>query len=738
MPRTLIVSNRLPVTVTREEDGSLSYQQSAGGLAIGLGSIYRSYRGVWIGWPGISRDGLSEDEVAEISDHLGVEDCHPLFLNREEFEGYYNGFSNKTIWPLFHYFPHHSIFDPRFFNDYLRVNRKFADTVVACAEEDDIIWVHDYHLMLLPGMLRERLPDARIGFFLHIPFPSYEIFRLLYCRRELLEGILGADLVGFHTFEYARYFLNSVMRILGKSHENGVISMPDRPVRVDAFPMGIDYNRFRTAAISPVVEAEVERIRTEMGGCRVILSFDRLDYTKGIPRRLEAFYWFLERYPQYRGEVTLLVVAVPSRSGIGEYRRLKDRVDRLVGKINGRFGTLDWIPVRYIYQFLPFETLVALYRVADVAMVTPLRDGMNLMAKEYIACRQGGDGMLILSEFAGAAGELSEAVVINPCNMEEFIDALDHALSMPRHERAARNRSMQERLLRYNVSRWAQDFLDRLDETERLRRKLSTRFLSEAIIGRLISDFRQARKRLLLLDYDGTLVPFAPTPELAWPDPDLYEMLEAFAGDPQTTLVLISGRPHQTLEEWFGAMDIGMVADHGAWIREAGGRWEMQVAASEGWKEPVRKILECYVDRTPGAFIEEKDFSLSWHYRRCDPSLAEVRVNEIITEVSPFLDEGVFEILEGDNVLEVIAAGIDKGIAARHFLMADDWDFVLAAGDDRTDEHLFEVLSESMYSIKVGTAPSWARYRVGSSGDLRRLLQRCHRALEESEDGRNL
>ncbi|MGC9436100.1 MAG: bifunctional alpha,alpha-trehalose-phosphate synthase (UDP-forming)/trehalose-phosphatase [Methanomicrobiales archaeon] len=734
MERNLIVANRLPVTVTRNEDGSLSCQQSAGGLAIGLGSIYRSYNGAWIGWPGILLEEGAEGDVSGIMDLLRDQHCYPLFLSRKEFEGYYYGFSNKTIWPLFHYFPHYSIFDTRFWDAYVRVNRRFADAVAACAGEDDTIWVHDYHLMLLPGMLRERLPDASIGFFLHIPFPSYEIFRLLYCRRELLEGILGADLVGFHTFEYVNHFLRSVARILGKSHENAIISMPDRPVRVDAFPMGIDYERFHTAARSPEVQAEAARIRGEFGEEKLILSFDRLDYTKGVPKRLEMFYWFLDQYPEYQGEVTLIVVAVPSRTGIGHYQQLKNRVDRLVGRINGRFGTLDWTPVRYMYQFLPFTTLVALYCLADVAMVTPLRDGMNLMAKEYVACRQGGDGALILSEFAGAAGELSEAVIINPHDMGHFMDALDQCLTMDPGEKAERNRSMQERLERYTVYRWAQDFLDRLEETKVLRETLSTRFLSESLIKQFLSDFRNATHRLLLLDYDGTLVPFAASPAQARPDGDLLEMLETFAGDPRTTLVLISGRRHQTLEEWFGSMNIGLVADHGAWVREPEGDWEVQITVRHEWQERIREILELFVDRTPGSFIEEKDFSLSWHYRQCDPALAEARANELRTEVAPLLEGGVFEILEGDRVLEIRASGVDKGTAARRFVTAREWDFVMAVGDDRTDEHLFEVLPEEMYSIKVGMAPSWARYRVRSSADVRRLMQRCREILEEPDN----
>ncbi|MDT8358365.1 MAG: trehalose-phosphatase [Methanomicrobiaceae archaeon] len=293
---------------------------------------------------------------------------------------------------------------------------------------------------------------------------------------------------------------------------------------------------------------------------------------------------------------------------------------------------------------------------------------------------------------------------------------------------------MQERLQRYTVKRWARDFLERLRETRALREALTTRLLAGELADSMLADFRDAESRLLLLDYDGTLVSFASSPSLARPDGELLKMLEAFSRDPKTTPVLISGRDHAALDRWFGSLALGIIAEHGAWVREPGGEWEVDMQVESGWKAWIREILNLFVDRTPGSFIEEKDFSLSWHYRRSDPSLGEARANELRTEIAPLLEDGTFEILEGDRVMEVRASGVNKGTAAHRFVNRQDWEFIMAVGDDRTDEHLFRALPEDVYSIKVGLGPSWAEYRVGSTGAVRQLLMRCLQTLEERDD----
>nr|HQD27578.1 bifunctional alpha,alpha-trehalose-phosphate synthase (UDP-forming)/trehalose-phosphatase [Methanoculleus thermophilus] len=463
MNRLLIVSNRLPISISRK-NGDIHLQRSVGGLATGVGSFYKSYESLWIGWPGINVQKKQDDERDRIVDVLQKEQCHPVFLSPYDIKHYYDGFCNNTLWPLLHYFNHFAEYNPKTWQVYQRVNEKFCDAVMEVVRPDDIIWVHDYHLMLLPQMLRERLPDAEIGYFHHIPFPSYEVFRHLPWRKEILSGLLGADLIGFHTYGYVRHFLSSVRRLLGYEHSFGEVRTGTRVVRTDLFPMGIDYQRFADAAGSTPVQKEIARIRQMYGKRKIILSFDRLDYTKGIPLRLEAFDALLEKKPEYRGAVSLVLVAVPSRTGVDSYQALKKQIDELVGRINGKYGTTDWTPVSYFYNFLPFDTLVAFYSAADVALVTPLRDGMNLMAKEYVATRTDGTGVLILSEMAGAAEELGEAIIVNPNDQDAVIEAIEAALAMPEKEQIERNRTMQKRLMRYDIEHWVGDFLTRLGD----------------------------------------------------------------------------------------------------------------------------------------------------------------------------------------------------------------------------------------------------------------------------------
>lgn len=453
MGRLLIVSNRLPVTVVKR-DGRVHLAASVGGLATGMGSFYRERNALWIGWPGISQQRAKDDEESIRRDLL-ERDCVPVFLSHQSIDNYYYGFCNKTIWPLFHYFVQHVTYDKGLWENYKRVNKVFRDAVLEVAQPDDTIWLHDYHLMLLPEMLRKRLPDAKIGFFLHIPFPSYEILRLLPWRCEILEGLLGADLVGFHTYDYVRHFIDSVRSLTGHEFNLGQFHVGNRRVKVDAFPMGIDYNVFEQKGSTTQVKREIKRLRNRLGFRTIILSFDRLDYTKGIVERLEAFDLFLERYPQYRDNVTMVIGAVPSRTRMESIVTLKRRVDEMVGRINGKYGSVSWMPVWYLYRSLPFNMLVAFYQLADVCLVTPLRDGMNLVAKEFIASKPGGEGVLILSEMAGAAKELGEAVLVNPNNKEAIAEAMREALTMPEEEQIERNRRMQQQLKRCDVRQWA-------------------------------------------------------------------------------------------------------------------------------------------------------------------------------------------------------------------------------------------------------------------------------------------
>ncbi|MBN2236650.1 MAG: trehalose-6-phosphate synthase, partial [Bacteroidales bacterium] len=387
MNRLLIVSNRLPVTIQKKNE-KIYFKQSVGGLATGLGSFYKSFNSKWIGWCGITSEKIGLEEKENIETKLEKEfSSYPVFLSKRNIESYYSNFCNKTLWPLLHGFTQYATYERASWKVYKKVNEIFANSVLEIAEPEDMVWVHDYHLMLLPSLLRKKYPNVAVGFFLHTPFPSPDVFRLLPWREEILRCLLEADLLGFHTYSYVQNFLITVRRLLSLNHTLGKIIVGNRLAKADSFPIGIDYQLFANAETKPKVQASIKKMSRRLGTTKKILSIDRLDYTKGVLHRLKGYDLFLHSYPEYKGKVTLVLVAVPSRTKVQHYQTLKKKVDELVGKINGDHGKVGWTPIQYMYHSLPFHSLLALYRISNVAMVTPLADGMNLIAKEYIATK---------------------------------------------------------------------------------------------------------------------------------------------------------------------------------------------------------------------------------------------------------------------------------------------------------------------------------------------------------------
>ncbi len=720
MKKLIIVSNRLPLSASKIGD-TIKFKRSVGGLATGLGSFYKDFESTWVGWPGIASERL-RNRKKEVQTELARENCIPVFLSQKDIERYYYGFSNKTLWPLFHYFLQYVVYDKSFWDYYEYVNKEFARKILSIADSSDTIWIHDYQLMLLPSLIREKMPNVSIGFFLHIPFPSFEVFRTLPYREEILKGLLGADLIGFHTYDYATYFLDSVRRLLGFENTLGRINIKDRIVKVDTFPMGIDYEKFANATKDPLVQRSVKSIKKVTGERKVILSADRLDYTKGILQRLKSFDTFLDKYPQYKGKVVMILVAVPSRIHVEHYATLKHEVDEAVGNINGKYGTINWMPVWYMYRALPFGRLAALYAASDVAPITPLRDGMNLIAKEYIATKADGKGVLILSEMAGAAKELDGALIINPNNKDEIAKAIKTALEMPEKEQIERNRTMQRRLKRYTVVRWAEDFIKVLGEVKEMQKNYLSKQVTKEVENEILLNFSESKKRLLLLDYDGTLIPFASKPGYAKPDKELISLIKKLAE--KSTVIIASGRDKATLSDWFGSLHIGLVAEHGVWIKNIGENWKQIAPLENNWKDEIRPILEFYTDRTPGSFIEEKEYSLVWHYRNVQKELAITRVGELKNVLSnAALNLGI-EILDGNKVIEFKNIGINKGRAVLHWINMQKWEFILAGGDDITDEDMFGILPKESYSIKVRRGISKAHFDVDSYKKFRSLLRK--------------
>ncbi len=723
MTRLLIVANRLPVTV-QVRNGEVEVERSTGGLATGLLRPHEQSGGLWIGWHGASQE-LTPEQQAVLDKQLAELRLVAVPLSTDQVTRYYEGYSNGVLWPLFHYLLDQIPLQVSDWDAYVEVNERFADVVAANYQPDDLIWVHDYQLLLLPAMLRRRLPDARIGFFLHIPFPSEELFRTLAARNRVLEGILGADLVGFHTPAYLRHFATSLTDILGLTVEIDRVQLPAREVRLGVFPMGVDAGSFRNLASDPAVEAEAQAIRGD-GSVRILVGVDRLDYTKGIPRRLLAYERMLQLHPELQERVRLVQVAVPSRTGVGAYQDFRSLVDGLVGRINGAFGTPRWVPVHYIFRGLTPSELVALYRAADVMLVTPLRDGMNLVAKEFVASRIDGDGVLVLSEFAGAAWELPEALQVNPYDADGTAEGIYRALSMEPEERRARLGPLRARVETFDVHRWVASFLEQLEAAPRPVSRMGVAVAGTAAVrAELARRMQDADELLLLLDYDGTLVPFTPTPELARPDGALLNLLRALAERPETEVHVVSGRSREALEQWLGALPVWLHAEHGFWSRPpGGGEWTAAAEVGGSWREPVLAILRDITARTPGSLIEAKAVALAWHYRLADRETGARRANELRLHLNQLLSNQPVEILAGNRVIEIRPYGIHKGrivppLPPERLARTA----ILAVGDDRTDEDLFAALPPEAVTVRVGPGPTHARYRLEGVGAVRVLLQ---------------
>jgi trehalose 6-phosphate synthase/phosphatase len=722
--RLIVVSNRLPVSISKKKD-KVIIQPSPGGLATALRALRTEKKIVFFGWPGYIPQ--NNDEQKYIQTTLGEKhNCVPVFLSRTEIDKFYYGFSNRTLWPLFHYFASYCAFEKAEWEAYKRVNQKFFKTIIENSTEKDTFWIHDYHLMLLPHMLRMYFPNTDIGFFLHIPFPSSEIFRILPWRNEVLEGMLGSDLVGFHTYEYARHFLSSVLRLLGYEHEFGAISVGDRLVMVDNFPMGVDAQNIMSLLQQESTQKTIQRFEKtiEKKDRKVILSVDRLDYSKGIPHRLQAFESFLLKNPKWQEKLVYIMLCVPSRTKVRDYALLKQEVESMVGRINGRFGIPGWMPVYYLYRSFPFHRLLPLYAVADVALVTPVRDGMNLVAKEYVASRMDDSGVLILSGTAGAEAELGEALVVNVYNREALVGALVQALDMDEEEQKQRMRAMRQRIIDYDIHHWTRSFIGAIEEMKNRKLQREHRKLTGVWEKKLLSDYRGGKKCLLMFDYDGTLISFTERPQDAKPDTELMRLLLGLAKKAKNHLAIVSGRDRLIMEQWLGSIPCTLVAEHGAWVRDdMHSSWTIQKTLSTEWKSQVMPILKAYEARVPGSFVEDKELGLAWHYRKASPELGEIRSHELFDNLNEFLANRDLQLMHGKKVIEVRPGGISKGQAAQNLMMRDAYDFVLAIGDDWTDEDLFKVLPQEAYSIKVGYGTTNARFFLDSPQACRRLLK---------------
>ncbi len=712
----IIVSNRLPIQLS-ERAGRISMRVSDGGLVRGLKGYFnqpdkRSHfeEKTWVGAADFPQNrwsryrGLNEPDAT-----FSIE---PVFINKKDYNSYYNGFCNATLWPLFHYFQSFVEYSNKTFESYEKVNGEFCEKVLSLARPGDTIWIHDYQLMLLPEMIRQKIPDVSIGFFLHIPFPSFELFRLLHkvWKEKIIAGLLGSDLIGFHTHGYLHHFLDSAHQVMGVSQRSRIIGWNKRWLKVDAFPLGIDYKKFNAVPDSRIIRREKEDIRLRLEPSKIIFSVDRLDYTKGITHRLAGLEKFLELFPEWRAKVIFVLVVVPSRQIISKYNERKIMIEEQVSRINGKYSTLNWQPILYRYNTLTFTELSALYQTAHIALITPLRDGMNLVAKEYVASRANKTGVLILSELAGASHEMSEALLVNPTDKNEVALAIARGLSMDLVEQGNRISAMQEKLRRNDVSNWVTSFMDQLNGIVSESIAHTPEVISDVTISELKKKISSARKRLILLDYDGTLVPFEDDPSDAVPSPELIENIASIASCDENLIAIVSGRKLGFLEKWFGDLPIHLVGEHGAKVKRIGKGVATKIHEPVVFSEAIRSTLEMFTFRCQGSQVEKKEFSLAWHYRKMDQQEGFKRSRELIDCLNHLIIGTGLNIIDGNKVVEVRSMQADKGSAVQWVCQQLSPDLVIAFGDDATDEDMFEKLSGRAITIKVGTGVTKALY----------------------------
>jgi len=719
MSNLIVVSNRLPIKISGE-----TFEKSSGGLVAAIEGAGKDFDLKWIGWPGgeVADPERREAISAELQKRF---DYIPVFLSRSEVESYYSGFSNSSLWPLLHYMITHTRYEKSWYDQYRKVNELFADIVDRVASPNDLVWIQDYHLMLLPSILRQARPDLKIGFFLHTPFPSYEIFRCHPNREEILEGLMGADLIGFHTFSYLRHFRSTVLRILGLESEMTHISHSGRKTEIGVYPIGIHSDKFSNELKSAGFRRCLQDLEETYQGKKLVLGVERLDYTKGLPRRLDAIERFLQER-EAQDDIVFIFVSVPSRESVIEYRNLAEEVQGKVSRINGKFSSLRNSPIHFIFQSVEFDELCALYTRSDVCMVTPLIDGMNLVAKEYIACQQDSPGVLILSEFAGAAQELSNALIVNPYNIHQMADALREAFNLPEDEKQRMIEPMKERVNKYDARFWAQSFFRDLtvEPSPKIeRRDKRPQNIDEKGIECAVEPLLRADRIGFFLDYDGTLAEIRKKPHRARPGSEIKALLERLETKGRIDVYIISGRKKEDLENWFSDYDVNLIAEHGFLYRQSGGHWtEFDERADLSWMPQMEEILRHHTGMTPGSTLEKKASALVWHYRESDPEFGSWKARELVAQLTDMLSNLPVEIHHGRRIVEVSAMQINKGAVMEYFLNRYGYGALLCAGDDTTDERMFRIEDRRIVSIKVGEGDSAAQFRVSSPQRFRRKL----------------
>ena len=724
----IVVSNRLPVDYEEGPGGETHWKSSPGGLVTALEPVMRASDGAWIGWTGVA------DREFDPFEHDGIS-IVPVPLAAQELEEYYEGFSNDTLWPLYHDVIAPPSFHREWWDSYVRVNRRFAEAAARAASDGAVVWVHDYQLQLVPRMLRESRPDLVIGFFNHIPFPAYGIYSQLPWRRQVLDGLLGADVIGFQRAADAGNFSRAVRRLFGYSTRGTIIDVPEadgesRRVVARHFPISIDAAGFEEIARRPDVQARSREIRDSLGNPETImLGVDRLDYTKGIRHRLKAFGELLRDDRLRVEDVTLVQVASPSRERVETYRQLRDEIELAVGRLNGDYSTLGHQAIAYLHHGYPREEMVALYLAADVMLVTALRDGMNLVAKEYVASRFDDDGVLLLSEFTGASDELRQAVLVNPHDIEGLKDSMVEAIRMPRRERARRMRGLRKRVRDNDVARWSATFLETLTGAG-----IITPGVPDSLQAALVR-LAGTERLLVALDFDGTLAPLVDRPEDARATDRARAAIERLATADDTRVAIVSGRALESLGEVASPPSGTLLSgSHGVELKLDTGPIQIDLRDTELTKlDRLTEIVEGVADGTSGAWIERKPAGLALHTRRMKANDGLALQHDAREQVSAEL-LGI-TVRTGKAVLEFAVRSSDKGESLTRLRQHVGATAAIYVGDDVTDEDAFAKLDADDVGVKVGQGKSIATYRVRSPEDVAELLERLADARDAARGG---
>ncbi|SLM88441.1 bifunctional alpha,alpha-trehalose-phosphate synthase (UDP-forming)/trehalose-phosphatase [Brachybacterium nesterenkovii] len=736
----VVVANRLPVDAHTEPDGSVRWVTSPGGLVTAMESVMRGVdSGAWVGWAG------SPGEAPEPFEADGMQ-LYPVDLSAEEVRAYYEGFSNGTLWPLYHDVIADPVFHRTWWDTYREVNERFATAAAQVASPGATVWVHDYQLQLVPTMIRTQRPDLRIGFFNHIPFPPFELFAQLPKRNQVLRGLLGADLVGFQRERDALNFLTCVRQLLGHAHSHhditvpGIGSEPARTVTARAFPISIDTQAVSALAEDPEVIERARELRRELGDPKkVVVGVDRLDYTKGIRHRLKAWGELLNDGAIDPHDAILVQVATPSRERVDAYRQLRDEVELTVGRINGDFAPIGRPAISYMHRSFDRREMTALYRAADVVLVTALRDGMNLVAKEYVASRPDEQGVLVLSEFAGAADELRAAILVNPHDIDELKTAILHALAMPEDEQRTAMQSLRRQVLDNDVQGWAQSFLGELEAKGRpdepaaapLVRLAQGSAPSAAQLDAALTSFASTPRILVASDFDGVLAPIVADRDAAAADPQALSALRELAESEGVNVALVSGRALEDLDARTGMpLSVVLVGSHGA---EVGALpHDMDAGTLDGdalrmdeddqrLLESITATLEQIATKHPGAEVEVKPASAVLHTRRAR-GRGRINATEAALEYARSLPD--VKVTPGKEVVEFSVVDSSKGEAIATLARACAADAWLYLGDDVTDESAFERLGDHDLGIKVGAGDTAATFRVDSPEEVTAVLER--------------